>query len=436
MYKPKCETPLLLVNRAALNYAKLGGAIHGDVKYQVYSPDVQSINHASLLEYAKNNMDKIEDCYVQLPNGYKEPLYCLVPCGHCVLCRDNKRNDLVFRATMESACYTCPPMFITLTYDNDHLPAVKVGNKRLVHGNLCYKDVQDFFKRLRRVWDRKGIKHNIRYLVAGEYGSKYGRAHYHIILWNNPYNTDENNPLLFNQLMHDVFKSWGKCQPSGFDFGQCRGGAAGYAAKYVSKPCNLHGHHIKPFIHCSNGHGGLGAPLLHKLKDYLRQNPHLREVSFKGYDGTLFEVQFSSYITSQIWPSPTRLIHPNLRNLYKQYCDTLAAAQSLQLLSYDEAKELSGLINPASDVLPNQVLPTKRHFMCSTAIDIYYKNKIFQLLSTIADELSERQLIDYEYLSQYFKYKLLTPAANSRDFASKILRIQSKNYEMQDKEIF
>ena len=60
-------------------------------------------------------------------------------------------------------------VFITLTYDDDHLP-----------GSLCKDDFQRFMKRLRKA--RPGVE--IRFFGCGEYGSKNGRPHYHIILFN------------------------------------------------------------------------------------------------------------------------------------------------------------------------------------------------------------------------------------------------------------
>jgi hypothetical protein len=56
--------------------------------------------------------------------------------------------------------------FITLTYDEKHLPADR---------NLVKRDFQLFIKRLRK----KLAPAKVRYYMAGEYGEKYGRPHYH-----------------------------------------------------------------------------------------------------------------------------------------------------------------------------------------------------------------------------------------------------------------
>ena len=55
--------------------------------------------------------------------------------------------------------------FLTLTYDDEHLPK---GEK------LEKEEMQKFWKRLRKATGTK-----IRYYMAGEYGTEGGRPHYH-----------------------------------------------------------------------------------------------------------------------------------------------------------------------------------------------------------------------------------------------------------------
>lgn len=60
--------------------------------------------------------------------------------------------------------------FVTLTYDNEHLP---------IGGNLVPRDLQLFIKRLRKaVYPEK-----IRYYGVGEYGDVSKRPHYHVLLY-------------------------------------------------------------------------------------------------------------------------------------------------------------------------------------------------------------------------------------------------------------
>lgn len=61
--------------------------------------------------------------------------------------------------------------FITLTYDEEHLPK---------NGTLVLRDYQLFMKRLRKLFQPQ----KIRFFHCGEYGDKYKRPHYHAILFN------------------------------------------------------------------------------------------------------------------------------------------------------------------------------------------------------------------------------------------------------------
>lgn len=95
----------------------------------------------------------------------------LVPCGRCVNCRKKRINDWAVRLVLENTFYK-DSCFVTLTYSNENLPLDASLNKR---------DIQLFFKRLRKQLDKKNIK--IRYFLAGEYGDKFGRPHYHAIIF-------------------------------------------------------------------------------------------------------------------------------------------------------------------------------------------------------------------------------------------------------------
>lgn len=92
-----------------------------------------------------------------------------VPCGQCIGCRLERSRDWAVRCVHEAKLYK-ENCFITLTYDNQHLPA---------NGSLVRRDLTNFFKRLRKQYD-----HKIRYFACGEYGDKGQRPHYHAILFN------------------------------------------------------------------------------------------------------------------------------------------------------------------------------------------------------------------------------------------------------------
>lgn len=94
-----------------------------------------------------------------------------VPCGKCLECRIQHARDWADRCVIEAKQYKYN-YFVTLTYDDAHLPE---------RNSLNPKDLQLFLKRLRKRF--KGVK--IRFLASGEYGSSF-RPHYHLILFNLP----------------------------------------------------------------------------------------------------------------------------------------------------------------------------------------------------------------------------------------------------------
>lgn len=95
-----------------------------------------------------------------------------VPCGQCIGCRLERSRQWAVRCLHEASLYphNC---FLTLTYDDKHLPQ---------HGSLNVKHYQDFMKRLRFKYCRFGRK--IRFFHCGEYGENFGRPHYHALIFN------------------------------------------------------------------------------------------------------------------------------------------------------------------------------------------------------------------------------------------------------------
>lgn len=92
----------------------------------------------------------------------------LIPCGKCIGCQLDKRESWVVRCYCESVMHEVNS-FVTLTYDEEHIPK---------NGLLCYRDVQLFLKRL-----RKNSGQNFRYFICGEYGETTKRPHYHAIFF-------------------------------------------------------------------------------------------------------------------------------------------------------------------------------------------------------------------------------------------------------------
>ena len=91
-----------------------------------------------------------------------------VPCGRCLPCRIEKTREWKVRLLHELDAHESA-VFVTLTYDPDHLPEDLSVSKR---------ELQLYIKRVRFAHEPRKIK----YFGCGEYGEQYGRPHYHIFM--------------------------------------------------------------------------------------------------------------------------------------------------------------------------------------------------------------------------------------------------------------
>ena len=97
----------------------------------------------------------------------------IVPCGKCLGCRIDYSREWANRMCIELDDNP-RAIFLTLTYNDEHLPLTDSGVP-----TLDKRDLQLFWKRLRKSFP--GV--TIRYYVAGEYGPKTLRPHYHAIVY-------------------------------------------------------------------------------------------------------------------------------------------------------------------------------------------------------------------------------------------------------------
>ena len=92
-----------------------------------------------------------------------------VACGKCIDCRLAYSREWALRCMHETQV-SGDGSFVTLTYDDEHLPE---------DWDLHYRDFQLFMHRLRKRIPRSG-----RFFMCGEYGDEFGRPHFHSILFN------------------------------------------------------------------------------------------------------------------------------------------------------------------------------------------------------------------------------------------------------------
>lgn len=148
-----------------------------------------------------------------------------VPCGQCIGCRLARSAEWALRCVHEASLHQAN-CFITLTYASEHLPE---------GGTLVKKHFQDFMKRFRKaIYPQK-----IRMYYCGEYGDKYGRPHYHALIFGYDFtdrilvhdrNRRRSDPPLYKSPF--LAKLWGK---GNVQVGDVTYQSAGYVARYCLK---------------------------------------------------------------------------------------------------------------------------------------------------------------------------------------------------------
>lgn len=165
----------------------------------------------------------------------------IVPCGHCIACRINYSSDWANRMLLESQYYGNDNWFVTLTYDDNHLPPDVNGRHDQVFHSLVKTEISAFMKRLRRYSGQK-----LRFYGCGEYGSQRGRPHYHIIIFGLHLDADQLTFWKFNHQGDALYTSklieraWSL---NGSPFGlhcvaQVNWETCAYTARYVTKKLN------------------------------------------------------------------------------------------------------------------------------------------------------------------------------------------------------
>lgn len=160
-----------------------------------------------------------------------------VACGKCAPCIKKRVACWSFRLEKEAEVSTSA-LFVTLTYNDQHIPWSKRG-----YHTLEKTDLQKFFKRLRKIHRGQPIK----YYAVGEYGSRTHRPHYHIII--------------FNSNHVDIAKAWSLDNKAigHIDYRSAEHNAIGYTLKYITKEKKVGRHHLddrnKEFALMSKGLG-------------------------------------------------------------------------------------------------------------------------------------------------------------------------------------
>lgn len=146
-----------------------------------------------------------------------------VPCGQCLGCRLERSRQWALRCVHEASLYD-DNCFITLTYSDEFLPR---------DYSLDVSHFQRFMKRL-----RKRFGEGIRFFHCGEYGSQFGRPHYHAILFNldfpdKVFLKEQNGQTLYRSKILEELWPFGHSSVGSATFE-----SAAYVARYILKKVN------------------------------------------------------------------------------------------------------------------------------------------------------------------------------------------------------
>lgn len=159
------------------------------------------------------------------PISFRELKNCRetkIPCRYCIGCRLTRQQSWALRCYCESRMHS-RNAFITLTYDNDHLPP---------GGTLDYQHPQKFIRAVRQKLGK------FRYFIAGEYGEALQRPHYHLLGFGLDIPDRTRSNSMYSREPLYVSDTLAKLWPHGHhSIGELTYASAAYSASYV-----LHAH--------------------------------------------------------------------------------------------------------------------------------------------------------------------------------------------------
>lgn len=179
-----------------------------------------------------------------------------VPCGHCVSCQIQRSAEWSARLIHEKSYYESS-IFVTLTYDDDHLPLIlNEKSPQFLMGTLVPKHFTNWMKRLRKYLDGRKIK----YFGCGEYGEKSARPHYHLVLFGMAskeftfVRSDYRNGRNYHMYRHTTWP-YGLISIGSVSYDSCRYVVDYILKEYRYKHWSSGDDREKPFQRCSKGIG-------------------------------------------------------------------------------------------------------------------------------------------------------------------------------------
>lgn len=261
------------------------------------------------------------------------PFFMLVPCNHCNLCFQRKSSILTTRAKLESTLHTENPFFFDLTFSNEHYPT----DLSLLNQTLY---VQKFFRRLRKILYKVDKNIRIRYLVTSEYGSLFGRFHYHALVygldeyWYKTVEVDKNKYGITHMLRFGlaVNQAW---QYGYSKIEVARDPSGSYAVKYAGK--SLGTNKTKHWKSINFGYQAVKSHI-----EGIRANTQASKFKFL-IGSSVKELPLYKFMQEKVYPSLSRQLPIDYRKalieLYHIFTSSYNQRSYSQDLEYNMLKE-------------------------------------------------------------------------------------------------
>ena len=263
------------------------------------------------LQQDHNYLRHIQNKNEELEKSGSRYRYQLIPCRHCWACQLKYSAEWASRLMFESK-YHEHKYFITLTYDEEHVPLYKTfkyidednhvtiyENDGTWSGTLEPEDVTKFLKKMREYFREKGIT-GIKYFYCGEYGTdgtKHKtlgyRPHYHMILFGAPLDINQfydwyvdNKHKKFHWKSKELDKWWEKGM---IDVAEVEWNCCAYVARYCMKKLNTENDtqvyaekgKIKEFVRMSR-RPGIGMRYYQENKEKMYELDEVVQRTIKG----------------------------------------------------------------------------------------------------------------------------------------------------------
>lgn len=225
---------------------------------------------------------------IRIPDPNNKGNFIYVRCGNCTACRIEYQTAWKIRAELEMRNHDSN-LWVALTYDPVHLSLQNLEYEQDkdfshlgrvgVYDSLEKQELDLFWKRFRKAISPL----KIRYMQCGEYGGKFGRPHYHAII----FGMDRHHPIFSNfhyvksrkgfvgyipQWPHGEF--WISENPATIE-------NAEYLAKYIHKKHKgkqakeyYEDLNIKPEFFSVSNRPGIGAVKIDEFSKYYQFHPY------------------------------------------------------------------------------------------------------------------------------------------------------------------